>query len=444
MRSSRHRQGRAFRVFCCGLIAATWASFGLGATARAQTVLKGAQVHTVSGPIIEKGVVIIGKDGRIAAVGGPQLAIPDGAKVVDASGMVVTPGLVDAHTELGLVEISAVANTRDANPGGKDIDGLDSIRAAFQAWDGFNPASVAIPITRTGGVTSAVIVPRGGLVSGQSAWIDLGQTSVGYARVVRRPTALYINLGAAGSQATGGSRGGALYALRLLYDDVVFYRDHRRDFDANRSRDLAASRLDLQALIPTLGGGIPVVFHARRASDIIRALDFASAHHLRPIISGADEAWMVAKRLAKQKAAVIVNPLDNLPTQFEALGARMDNAAILGKAGVPVILSTFDTHNVRNLRQYAGNAVRAGMSHEAALRAVTLTPAQAFGVSKDYGSLQVGKVANIAVWSGDPFEFSTHVVRLYVAGKAVSLDNRQRRLFERYRHLKRHGVPAAP
>jgi imidazolonepropionase-like amidohydrolase len=409
--------------------------------ASAQTVLEGGEVHPVSGSIIEEGVVVIGADGRIVAVGeSGTVAVPEGADVVDVSGKVVTPGLIEAHSSLGLVEIWAADGTRDVDPGGED-----PIRAAFRASDAFNPNSTSIPINRAGGVTSLVATPRGGLVSGQSAWIDLGapgDDALAFGRVVDGPVAMHIRYGEVAANATGGSRGGAMEALRELYDDVEFYQQNRDDYDANRARKLAASRLDMQALSGTFEEAMPVFFRAHRASDIRAVLSLSNELGLDPVIVGGDEAWMVRDLLADNDVPVIVDPMANLPSRFESLGARQDNAALLADAGVDVVLSTFDSHNVRNLRQYAGNAVRAGLSHAKALEAVTLSAARAAGRDADYGSITPGKVANLVVWSGDPFEFSTDVDALYIHGRETSLDHRQRELFERYRTLDRRAAPA--
>lgn len=406
--------------------------------ARTPTVIKGGEVHTVSGEVIEGGTVVLGPDGTIAAVGGAGLQIPEFDEeptVVDAAGKVVTPGLVDANTRLGLVEIWAVNRTRNHRRGGGS-----HFRAAFRTADGFDPGSTLLPVTRSQGVTSSVIVPGGGTVPGQSAWVDLrgerADEKVGYGQVTGESVAMNISLGPRGG---GGlrSRGAVLEILRELYDDVNYYAENREAYDANRARDLAASRLDLEALVPTTDGSLPVVFRVNRADAILQALDFAGAQGIDPVIVGGAEAWKVAERLAKEKVPVVVDPVQNLPSRFASLGARLDNAALLEEAGVPVILSTFGAHNVRKLRQKAGNAVRAGMSHEKALEAVTLRPARAFGMEAAYGSLEAGKRANVVVWSGDPFELSTKVEAMFIGGRPVSLENRQNALFERYRELER-------
>jgi imidazolonepropionase-like amidohydrolase len=405
--------------------------------ASAQTAITGATVHPIDGEPTEDGVVLIGEDGRIEAVGA-DVEVPDGAEVVDASGDVVTPGLIDARTRVGVVEIWAVDSSRDVTRGGES-----PIRAAFRVTDGFDPSSSLIPVARTGGVTSTVVVPAGGVVSGQSGWADLGGAERGYARLVDDSVAMHFEYGAQWPDPPLRSRGGVMEKFRELYDDVRFYQNNREAFDANRARDLTASRLDLEALAGTLDeDGMPAVFNTHRASDIISVLEFAAEQDVEPVVTGGLEGWKVADELAEREVPVVVNPINNLPTRFETLGARLDNAALMAEAGVPVVLSTFNTHNVRKLRQLAGNAVRAGMPHDKALEAVTLNPARAFGMADEYGSLTPGKAGNVVIWSGDPFEFSSHVEQMYVHGEQVSTENRQTELLERYETLDRRGEPA--
>jgi imidazolonepropionase-like amidohydrolase len=435
MSHSSRRNTRIIRWFLAGFLAVIAAA--AAAPVAAQTAIVGGSVHPIDGEPIERGVVVVAADGTIAAVGGPDTDIPTDAEIVEAEGKTITPGLIDARTRLGLVEIWAVPGTRDHEEGGKE-----QVHAAFRAADGFNSGSTAIPVTRTGGVTSAVIVPGGGLVSGQSAWVDLVGAEHDWGRVSVERVGMHFSYSARRPGRGIRSRGAILETFRELYDDVTFFQNNRADFDANRARELVASRSDLMALEQTLEAGMPSVFNVHRASDIRTVLDFTRERGLDPVVTGGVEAWMVADELAARDVPVVINPVMNLPTSFETLGARTETAALLEQAGVPVVLSTFGAHNVRKLRQLAGNAVRAGMSHQAALRAVTLNPARAFGLEDQYGSLEAGKWANVVVWSGDPFELSTRVERMWVRGESVSLESRQQKLFERYRRLERRGEPA--
>ena len=212
------------------------------------------------------------------------------------------------------------------------------------------------------------------------------------------------------------------------------YARRRNDYRRDQMQDLAAAAADLEALQPVLRGELPVVAVANRRSDIETALRIAREYRLRLILAGGAEGWMISDKIAAANVPVLVQPLDNIPT-YDALGIRYENAALLAKAGVRVILMETDTHNARNLRQQAGNAVAYGMSWEQALRAITLTPAEVFGVSQTYGSLEPGKVANVVVWSGDPFEFSTAVEHVFIRGREIPLRSRQTELLERYKTL---------
>jgi imidazolonepropionase-like amidohydrolase len=219
--------------------------------------------------------------------------------------------------------------------------------------------------------------------------------------------------------------------LREALDDARFYATHRAQYDANATRPLSIHRVGLEALLPVLRGEQPLVVTAHRVSDIEAALRLGDEYKLRVILQGASEAWMMADELARRKTPVIIDPLQDLPAHFDRLHARSDNAALLSRAGVPVILSTFSAHQVRLLWQRAGNAVRLGMDHDAAIRAVTETPAGAFGL-KGYGRIEPGAVGNVVVWSGDPLQTSTRVEHVFIRGNEQSLETRQTLLLERY------------
>ena len=391
--------------------------------------LVGGTVHPVSGPEIDDGVVLLRAD-TIAAVGARgDVSIPSDARRVDASGQVVTPGLMDAATATGLVEVSAVGGTRDYA-----LDTDDPIRAAFRVTDGINPNSVVIPVTRLGGVTTVASTPAGGAVAGQGAVIDLHGETIGD-MLVRDRAALYAAFTPGAAEATGEARGGLAMRLREAFADARFYADNKDDYRRGATRPLSLSRLDLEALASVLDGERPLVVRAARASDIDAALRIADEFDLDLRIEGGEEAWMRADRLAAADVPVIVKALKNLPTEFDRLGTRFDNAARLAEAGVPVALSTFDTHNARTLRLEAGNAVRYGLDWDAALRAVTLAPAEMLGVADTHGSLEPGKAANVVVWSGDPFEPLTTVEHVFIGGTEMPDDSRQKRLLRRYDDL---------
>lgn len=387
-------------------------------------VVRGAKLLRPGAPPLDDALVEI-RGGKLTRVGAGGSA-PAGAEVVEAAGKTLTAGFIDLLTGLGLVEVDLEPSSRHAEHASPS-----PIRAAFLAADGYDPAASAVAVTRGGGITSVGVVPRGGLVSGQSAFVDLDDAAAPGPVVVQR-LALHVSIDDAWQETGHASIGSTLLALRELLDDAREFKKNPGGFDKNQMRKLVASRLDLRAVGDALAGKLPVVFHVDRAADILSVLALARENKLRPVIASAAEGWKVAEAIAKAKAPVIVYPLDNLPRTFSARFVRDDNAARLHAAGASVIVSSGETHNARKLRQVAGNAVRAGLPHDAALDAVTRAPARAFGLDARYGSVEPGRVANLALWSGDPFELSTKVEALIVRGKRVSLASRQTALFERY------------
>ncbi|HTI04243.1 MAG TPA: amidohydrolase family protein [Gemmatimonadales bacterium] len=392
----------------------------------AQTIaITGGTVYPVSGPKIENATVLI-RDGKIAAVGA-NVAVPAGATRIDAAGKWVTPGLIDAAGQMGLREISAVDNTNEASLRGNEV------AAAFNVLEGINPASMLITVNRMEGITSTLAVPGGSLIYGQAALIDLDGATIETMRI-KSPAAMVADLSEGAKGAGGGSRAGVAARLRRVLNDAREYATRRADFRRRQIQDLSASAADLEALQPVLRGELPLVVFANRRSDIETALRIGKEYKLRLILAGAAEGWMIPDEIAAAGVPVIVEPLDNIPS-YDALGIRYQNAALLAKGGVKVVLMETATENTRDLKQQAGNAVANGLPWEQALRAVTLTPAEVFGVAGQYGSIEVGKVANVVVWTGDPFEFSTGVEHVFIRGRDIPLRSRQTELLERYRTL---------
>jgi imidazolonepropionase-like amidohydrolase len=392
----------------------------------AQTIaITGGTVYPVSGPKIDNATVLI-QNGRIAAVG-TTVAIPAGATRIDATGKWVTPGLIDGAGNMGLREISAVQNTNEGTLRG------DEVAAAFNVAEGINPASTLIPVTRIEGVTTTLAVPNGELIWGQAVLIDLDGTTI-EAMLAKSPVAMVADLSEGSKSAGGSSRAGAAQRLRRVFNDALAYDKRRTDYSRAQMQPLAAPVADLEALLPVLRGQMPLIAVANRRSDIETALRIAREYKIRLILAGAAEGWEIADKIAAAGVPVLVQPMDNIPS-YDALGIRYENAGLLAKGGVKVSLMETQTENSRNLRQQAGNAVAYGMTWEQALRAVTLSPAEAFGVASQYGSLEAGKVANVVVWTGDPFEFSTGVEHVFIRGKEIPLRSRQTELMERYRTL---------
>jgi imidazolonepropionase-like amidohydrolase len=415
------------------LAAAALMMSAVGALGAQTIAITGGKVYPVSGPPIENGTVLI-RDGKIVAVGG-NVTVPQGAQRVDASGKWVTPGLVNSATSLGLVEVGFGA---DANESRARTD--DQIAAAFKSWEGINPHSVYLRPASEDGITTAVTLPSGGLIAGQAALIDVLTGSTQAGMLVKAPVAMFGQLG--NDQAAGaGARAQVVGKMRRLLDDTKYYAAHRSDFNRGASRELSADRADLEAMIPVVEGRLPLIISADRASDIRTALDIAKEYGLKIIIGGGSEAWMLADDLAAAKVPVLTGAMNNIPYSFSQLGSRQDNAAILRKAGVEVGLignaggGDEVLFNVRNVRYEAGNAVGYGMSWNDALRAITLAPAQMFGVADKVGSLRPGTEANVVVWDGDPFEFATRATQVFIRGQLQTGPSRQDLLVQRYLKL---------
>lgn len=387
--------------------------------------ITGGTIHTLGAAgKIENGTVLI-KDGRIVAVGS-TVDIPADAERIDAAGKIVTPGIFDPQSQFGVVEVSAVSETGDASAG------KSRFSAAFDVADAINPRSVLIPVNRIAGVTRAMVSPTNGdqhIIAGRGAIIDLG-SNAGF--IHRDPAAMFATLGESGAKQAGGSRAAALLALREALQDASDYGSNKKAYAKNQRRSYTLTRLDLEALAPVLDGKLPLVIHVQRASDIEATLRLARDFKLKLVISGGAEAWMVAGQLAAAHVPVLLNPLENLPNHFESLGSTLENAARLQQAGVLIAFATGDTHNARNVTQAAGNAVANGLPWLDALKALMLNPAQIYGMDKDLGTLEQGKLADVVIWSADPLEVSSSVDQVFIAGRKIPMLSRQTLLRDRY------------
>lgn len=395
----------------------------------APIAIVGAKVHVAPGTTLEGATVVIDR-GRITAVG-VGVAVPTGATVIDGTGKVVTAGLIEPLSSVGLVGIDLEAASVDGRFGDLDAVHADAIHAAYQAQDGFDPAAVTVPVARSGGVTTVVAAPAGGLVSGRSAVYALD----GSPAPIVATAAVHGALGHDGAGAVGGSRGRALGLLRELLDDASAFAASRAAFDRNQSREMIADRLDLAALAPVLRRTVPLVLAIDRAADIRAALRLATAQKVRLVIVGGAEAWQVAAELAAAKVPVILDPSANLPSHLDATDVRDDAPAVLAAAGVAVAVSTLGGNtSARTVRQLAGVAVGNGLPWDRALAAVTTVPAAIYGL-RDRGTVARGQVADVVVWSGDPLELATAAEVVIIGGAVQSAVSHQTRLLDRYRRL---------
>jgi imidazolonepropionase-like amidohydrolase len=402
------------------------------------TAITGGRVVTM-GPAgtIDNGTVVI-RDGRIAAVG-RDIAIPAGARRIDATGKVVTPGLMDSLSRLGLVEVGAVENTVDV----KTSD--DRFTAAYNVADALNPRSITMATNRVEGVTRAVVAPQAGssVIAGQGAVITLSGTLGGPGDfLIRAPAAMYGVLGAGGERFAGGSRAAAILRLREALQDARDYAANRKAWEKGDRHDYTLSRLDLEAMQPVIRGELPLVLAVNRASDVQAVLRMAKEEKLKIMLAGCGECWEVADEIAAAGVPALITPLNNLPTSFDVLGATLENAARLHKAGVAVAFMSTAAHESYGIRQNAGNAVAYGMPWEAAMAALTTVPARLFGIADHYGTLEPGKDADVVVWTGDPLEVLTYPTAVFIRGIEMPIRSRQLELRDRYKDLGATTPPA--
>lgn len=400
--------------------------------AAATTAITGGKVHTV-GPqgTLENATILI-VDGRIAAVG-DDVEVPAGAETIDAAGKIITPGLFSPLGQLGLVEVGFSAGPLDYSQRGNQFT------AGFDVADAYNPRSSLVAINRIEGVTRAVVAPMPGypdesgaghILAGLAAIVNLGDDNA----LDRRAAAMVVALGEYGAALSGGTRTAAWLTLRNALDEALDYREHKGDFERGMRRDYVHSMNDLEALQGVVNGNTPIIVGIDRASDIEVLIKLVNEYGVTAIISGGAEAWMLASELATAGIAVIAGPSANLPGNFDRINARLGSASILINAGVKVAIADADaqTHNARNLTQSAGNAVALGLDWDAALRAITLSPAEIFGMAATTGSIEPGKAADIVIWPADPLELTNYPEQVFINGEAIPMVSRQTLLRDRY------------
>lgn len=414
------------------IAAALCAGIAFTSTAAAETIfIRGATVHTASerGTLDDYDIIVSG--GVIAELG-RGLKAPADAMIVEAKGRPVTPGFMASYSYLGLVEISLDDESNDTK-----LDKELGLGAALDVQYAVNPASSLIPNARLDGVTRAVVAPRAGgsLFAGRAAVIDLS----GGRRPVNVPrAALFAEAGAFGAEVLGGSRIAAWTVLREAFDDAVAYaaRNGRKD---DRKYDELVAVSDIEALVPVVKGQLPLALRVNRAADIRQALRLKTDYKaLRLILFGGREAWMEAKALKNAGVPVVIDPSDNLPSNYESLAATLKNAARLNAAGVTFAISmvTSDvSHRAGQLGQLAGLAVANGLPWDAALAAITRVPAEIWGLKDRYGQVAEGYEADLVVWDGDPLEVTSNVDVLIIRGKMMPLRSRMTELRDRYSDL---------
>lgn len=407
------------------------AAVGISFTTAAELdlLIRNATVHTATADAVTplKNTDVLVQSGRITAIG-KNLQAPAGVRTVDAAGRAVTPGIFGGLSRVGLEEIGLERTTGDHS------HRLGQMRPEFDVTMAFNPESMSLGIHRSNGVTFTVLTPGsvsgGSLVAGLGAPTSLDGTLPGSNR------AMFIDIGGDANDLSGGSRAAQFMLLRQAVvearaPNLVMVHDERLLTPSGR-----------QVLLDYLRGAGPIVFDVDRAVDIRRTLDLIKEEKIRGVIRGGAEAWRVAKDIAAAGVPVIIDPLDNLPDSFDALGARLTNAARLRAAGVNVAFSMRSpgVYEAGKVRQAAGNAVTHGLPWHDGLAAITRIPAEIFGVADRFGSIAVGRPADLVLWSGDPLDV-TSLPQLVVAnGKLQSLESRHSALRDRYFERLKNGT----
>lgn len=388
--------------------------------------LTNATIETVTKGRLENATVVI-RNGKIEAVG-TNVTIPADAQVIDCKGLTVYPGMVDSGTHLGLQEIESISVTQD-------YDEVGELTPEMQALTAINPNSVLIPVTRVSGVTSVIASPSGGLFPGTAALINLQgytpeQMYAGFKAIV-------MNFPSTGRRGRYDRRTDedvkkdsdkAIKKLNETWDRVKTYA--AIDSSTNGKADYNPQ---LAALVPVYRGKATAMIEVNKESDILSALKWIKDNKIKAILTGVDEGWRVADSIALAGIPVITGPVISQPTrESDRYDTAYKNAGIMHKAGVKVAIRTDDAENVRNLPFNAGFAAAYGMSKEDAMKAVTIVPAEIFGVADKIGSIEVGKDANIFVSTGDPFEPATQIKHLFINGWNVPLESRQTLLYDEF------------
>ena len=391
-----------------------------------------------------RGGTVLVQNGKVVAAG-ISVAVPAGVRTIDAGGKWVTPGLVVAVTDLGLVDVGLVDESNDANAAKSPFSAALDISAAI------NPAAQPIAVSRAGGVTRAAVAPiaTGAIFGGQGAVIDLGADP----QAVMIPRAFqYLELGETAAARAGGSRAATWASLRNAFGEA---RELAAAPAGARRDDVLLTRSDAAALVPAVTGKQPLYVRVERAADIRMVLALRREFPaLRLVIVGASEGWLVASELAAAGIPVLATPLNDLPSSFEELGATQSNVGRMAAAGVKVALGAFAlgvaNDGPRYAPQYAGNLVAltlvpgaSGLSWGKAFAAISSGPAEAMGLGDKIGSLRPGRAGDVVIWDGDPLEASSGVLQVFIDGIEQPLSNHQTRLRDRYKAPTEGDLPKA-
>jgi imidazolonepropionase-like amidohydrolase len=427
--------------------------------------LKGGKLLTITHGVIENGVVLM-RAGKITAVGAASsVNLPAGSEVIDATGMTIYPGLIDSETHLGLTEIEAEAMTNDL------VEPSDEIMPHMHTAEAFHAESALIPVARVNGITNAIVAPESSdTLPGQDSFIQLAGANATEMLLIR-DNAMPLNFTGDQRRNKGGfekhkfpsTRMGLAAQLRQAFIDAEDYQTKWADYERKKSeaanssagkgtekdRKTAAQNnnnnkekkseptppkrdLKLEALVPYLEGKKTIVLAAESSSDLQTAVSLAKEFKLKFVLNHISHSQAVLDYVAGLKVPVIVGPIYEAPKEDERYDAVYSLPAQLYQRGVKIIFASYNAHNVRNLPDQAGFATAFGLPYDEALKAITLNPAEIWGVADQLGSLDVGKTANVVVANGDPLDVKTDVKQVYIQGRPIPMTNRQTRLRDEY------------
>lgn len=402
--------------------------------------IRNARIVTVTKGVIENGTVVI-SDGKITAVGA-NVSVPGNAKVIDARGLSVYPGMIDGGTVMGLTEIGqgALGTVDSAEMG----DNNANIRAEIAV----HPDSAHIRVTRANGITTVLTAPRGGMIAGQGALINLdGWTP--QEMLVKAQVTMQINWPGAGGGGGGFGGGGGqqgnqaeirrqrdrqIENLKKILGEARAYADAKDAQAKDPSLPRQKMDLRLEGLVPVVRGQMPMMINTQLEDDIKKAISFADEMKIKIIIGGGVDAYKVADQLKAKNIPVVLSSVMRMPArEDDPYDIAYSNAGLLAKAGVKIAFQTQGAAEARDLPYNAGMSAAFGLSKEEALKSVTINPAEIFGVADQLGSIEVGKMANLIVTDGDPLEIRTQIKHMFIRGRQVSLTSRHTELYERYK-----------
>jgi imidazolonepropionase-like amidohydrolase len=409
--------------------------------AQGVTAIRNATIVPVTGPRLTNATLVM-RDGRITEIGA-NVAVPPGAAVIDGTGLFVYPGFIDSGTRLGITEMGGV-------PGPDDTRELGDFNPQDLTLSAVNPFSEHIGVTRANGITTVITSPVGGLVTGVASLINLaGWTADEMAVKARAGMVIsWPSAGGGGGRGGGGFRGPQLtpaeqraaytrqvQQLYAWFDDARGYAEVKGRLTANGATLPATWKTDtkMEAMLPAVRGEMPVIVEAEQADQIRDALKFADSLGLRLVIRGGREGWRLADSLAMKKVPVIVSPTTSVPRDDAPYDEVFANPGVMARAGVPLAFHSGSASSARDLPYHVGLAMAYGLDADEALRSITINPARIWGIDKDYGSLEVGKVANLMVTTGDPIDIRTQVRDVFVKGERQKFDDRHTELYEKFR-----------